>query len=63
MVVLEEISRFHISDGVWDIIPDLSSDVRKSFSLRVLTMALVSRDRAFYEFHILRSYFSSQTFP
>ena len=27
--VLEEMSRFHISDGVWDIIPDLSSDVGK----------------------------------
>ena len=29
--VLEEVSRCHISTGVWDIIPDLSNDIRKTF--------------------------------
>jgi len=37
--VLEEVSRFHASSGIGDIIPDLSTDVRKtiwrSFILRV----------------------------
>ena len=29
--LLEEVSRFHISNVVWDFIPDLSIDVRKTF--------------------------------
>ena len=29
--VLEEVSRFHISNNACDIIPDLSTDVRKAF--------------------------------
>ena len=27
----EEVSRFHVSNGIWDIILDLSNDVRKTF--------------------------------
>ena len=30
--LLEEVSRFHISNGVWDIIPDLNTDVQSTFS-------------------------------
>ena len=29
--VLEDVSRFHTSNGVWDFIPDLSTDIRKIF--------------------------------
>jgi len=54
--VLEEVSIFHIADGVRDIIPDLSTD--KLF-LRVLTVVLLTADHLFYEFRILRSEFSS----
>ena len=54
----EEVSRFHVSNGALDTIPDLSSDVRKVF-LRVLTVSLVSGDHLLYEFRILRYEFSS----
>ena len=33
--MLEGLSRFHISDGAWDMIPDLSSDVRKRYTENV----------------------------
>ena len=49
--VLEKVNRFHISNGVWGIIPDPCIDVRKPF-LRVLAVVLVSGDHLLYEFRI-----------
>ena len=56
--LFEKVIRFHISNGVWDIIPGICTYAVNSF-LRVPTVVLVAGDHLFYEFRILRAEFSS----
>ena len=55
--VLEKESRFIISNGFWDIIPDFCTDVRETF-LRIPNVVWVSEGHLFHEFRSLRNEFS-----